>query len=155
VNFKKGGEVEKQKLTVCFADLTNFRLLVETIGIEKTYEHLQEVFKIAGDKIIQYGGTIRKYIGDTILFTFDNPVNAVNAANEIAGYIKEVGEISLRFNIGIATGEVLLVKLGHPSFLVEDILGRTVNEAAMNVKKARENESGVAYCKETEKLLGR
>jgi len=146
--------MEKQKLTVCFADLTNFRLLVETVGIEKTYEYLQGVFKIAGDKIIQYGGTIRKYIGDTILFTFNEPVNAVNAANEIAGYIKEVGEITLRFNIGIATGEVMLVKLGHPSFLVDDILGKTVNQAAMLVKKARENELGVAYCKETEKLLG-
>ncbi len=145
--------MEKQRLTVCFADLTNFRLLVETAGIERTYEYLQEAFKIAGDKIIQYGGTIRKYIGDTILFTFDEPGNTVKSANEIAGYIKEVGEISLRFNIGIAAGEVLLVKLGHPSFLVEDILGRTVNEAEMNVKKARKSESGVAYCKETEQLL--
>lgn len=145
--------MEKMRLTVGFADLTNYNLLLETIGIEKTYEYLQDIFKIAGDKIIQYGGKIRKYIGDTILFTFENPTNAVEASNEIAGYIKEVGEISLRFKIGIATGEVMLVKLGHPSFVIEDILGNTVNRAARLVKTASEKESGVALDKETQKYL--
>lgn len=143
--------MEKQNMSVGFADLTNFRLLVDTVGSEKTVEYLQEAFKVAGDKIINYGGKIHKYIGDTILFTFDDPNNAVSAAKEIAGYIKEVGSITLRFNIGIATGEVLIVKIGHPSYLVDDILGETVNRAAILSREAGKSESGVAFCEETMK----
>jgi class 3 adenylate cyclase len=146
--------MDKRKMSVCFADLNNFRLLVDTLGIEKTYENLQEAFLVAGDKIVQHGGVIRKYIGDTILFSFDDPHDAVAAANEIAGYLNEVGDMTLRFNVGVATGEVATVVLGHPSLLVVDILGKTVNRAAILSREAGKGSSGVALCEETKKLVG-
>jgi class 3 adenylate cyclase len=145
--------MEKKLMTVGFADLTNFKLLVEREGIEKTVSCLQEAFKIGGDKIINYGGKIRKYIGDTILFTFVYPEQAIEAANEMAGYLHEEGPLTLRFNIGLATGDVYVVKIGHPSFLVEDILGETVNKAAMLVKEAAKSDSGVALCDKTKRIL--
>lgn len=144
--------MKKVHMTVGFADLTNFRLLVDSVGIEDTFEHLQDAFKVAGDKIIDHGGRIRKYIGDTILFTFDNAKDGVAAAQETAGFLKEVGDITLRFNVGIATGEVILVKIGHPTYMVEDILGKTVNRAALLSREAGKSDSGVAVCEETRKL---
>lgn len=145
--------MKKMQMTVGFADLTNFRLLVDSVGIDDTFTFLQEAFKVAGDKIIAHGGSIRKYIGDTILFTFENAREGVAAANEMAGYLKEVGDITLRFNIGIATGDVILVKIGHPSYLVEDILGKTVNKAAILSREAGKGDTGVALCERTEELL--
>jgi adenylate cyclase len=147
--------MKKIKMTVGFADLTNFRLLVDSVGIDDTFEHLQDAFKLAGDKIIDHGGRIRKYIGDTILFTFDNAQDGVSAANEMAGYLKEVGDITLRFNIGIATGDVMLVQIGHPTHMVEDILGKTVNRAAILSREAGKSDSGVALCEETKKQANR
>lgn len=142
-------------MTVGFADLTNFRLLVDSVGIEDTFQYLQEAFRVVGDKIVAHGGRIQKYIGDTILFTFDDVKKGVAAANEMAGYLKEVGDITLRFNIGIATGEVMVVKLGHPSHVVEDILGKTVNRAAILSREAGKGDTGVALCEETKKLVNR
>lgn len=146
--------MDKQRMTVGFADLTNFNMLVEKEGIEKTLSCLQRAFKIAGDKIINYGGKIRKYIGDTVLFTFVYPEQAIEAAKEIAGYLDEEGPITLRFNIGLATGDVYIVKIGHPSFLVDDILGESVNRASLLVKEAAKRDSGLAICENTKKILG-
>jgi class 3 adenylate cyclase len=69
----------------------------------------------------------------------------------MAGYLKEVGDITLRFNIGIATGDVMLVQIGHPTYMVEDILGKTVNRAAILSREAGKGDSGVALCEETKK----
>jgi adenylate cyclase len=145
--------MKKMRLTVGFADLTNFRLLVNSVGIEETFDCLQDAFKVVGEKILEHGGRIRKYIGDTILFTFDNAKEGVAAANEMAGYLKEVGDITLRFNIGMATGEVMLVSIGHPSYLVEDILGKAVNKAALLSREAAKGDCGVVLCEETKKLV--
>jgi adenylate cyclase len=144
--------MKKQNMAVGFADLTNFARLVDAVGSEKSIEFLQEAFKVAGDSIIKFGGQIRKYMGDTILFTFTDPRQAVYAAKEIAsGYRREVNSLTLRYNVAVATGEVIVGKIGHPSYLVEDVMGEVVNRAAMLVKKAAKSESGVAFCNETKK----
>jgi class 3 adenylate cyclase len=89
-----------------------------------------------GDSIMKYGGQIRKYLGDTILFTFTDLRQAVCAAKEIASnYRREVNSLTLRYNVAIATGEVFVGKIGHPSYLVEDVMGEVVNRAAMLVTK--------------------
>ena len=142
--------MKKQNMAVGFADLTNFVKLIDTVGSEKTIEFLQEAFKVAGDSIIKFGGQIRKYIGDSILFTFTDPHQAVCAAKEIAsGYRREINSLTLRFHVAVATGEVFVGKIGHPSYLVEDVMGEIVNQAAMLMKEAAKSESGVVLCHET------
>jgi len=137
--------VEKQNMAVGFADLSNFAKLVDAVGSEKAIEVLQDAFKVAGDSIIKFGGQIRKYMGDTILFTFTDPRQAVCAAKEIAsGYRREINSLTLRFHVAVATGDVLVGNIGHPSYLVEDVIGEVVNRAAMLVKEAAKSESGVA-----------
>lgn len=78
------GCLERQRLPVCFADLTHYAKLVDTLGSEGSLEVLQEFYCAAGDVIAQRSGRIRKYISDAILFTFENPRNATQAAYEIA-----------------------------------------------------------------------
>lgn len=56
--------MDHQRLSVCFADLTHYARLVETLGDEAALDVLQDLYRTAGDSIVQHGGRIRKYIGD-------------------------------------------------------------------------------------------
>ena len=137
-------------MAVGFADMANYSKLVTSVGDEKAVEYLQEAFKAAGDIIIKNGGHIHKYIGDGILFSFADPKMAVLAAKEIASsYSQEIGDLTLKYNVSVATGDVLICKVGHPSYLVNDIMGEVVDRAAMLIKKAYQSSSGVAFCDKT------
>lgn len=140
-------------MTVGFADLTHYTRTVELLGSEPALALVEEAFASAGDAIVRHGGRIRKYLGDALLFTFDDPVSAARAATEIAGgFRKEIGSLLMRYRVGIATGEVLECELGHRSFRTRDIMGQTVNRAALLLKDAGQRESGIALCEETERL---
>ncbi len=146
--------MEKQTLSACFADMANYSRLVDTVGSEEGMEILQDAFQVVGDIIVESDGKIRKYIGDAILFTFADPHRAIAAAREIsATYHRTVGTLNLRYCIGVATGEVLVGQIGHPSRLVVDVMGATVNHAARLAKEAFRTESGVVLCEETKKYL--
>ena len=138
--------MKKSLLTIGFADLSNFAELVSRAGDFKAFQILQKAFQQAGDEIINHGGEIRKYIGDTILFSFVNTKAAVTAARHIADINIEAENISLHFNIGLATGVVMIVQTGHPSKLVEDLFGQVVNQAAILSKKAHQSEDRIALC---------
>ena len=143
--------MDRQRLSVCFADLTNWVRLVEAAGDEGAVALLQEIFQETGDSIVQYDGRIRKYIGDAVLFTFTDPRQAIAAAHEIAAQRREAYGLELRRRVGVATGDVLVVSLGHPSLVLEDIMGATVNRAALLIRDAGRSELGVALCEETQK----
>ena len=145
--------LEKRFMSVGFADLTHYARMVEALGSEPALDIVNEAFAAAGDAIVRHGGRIRKYIGDAILFTFDNPRSAAQAAIEIAGgFRRSIGPLLLRYRVGIATGEVLECEIGHASHRAQDIMGQIVNRAALLVKVAGKSESGVALCEETERL---
>lgn len=141
-----------KNLSVCFADQTNFTKLLNTVGVQETVDKLKQVFILVGDIIVSHHGTIRKYIGDAVMCTFEDPKEAIAAAKEIATQVREeVKDIELVFNVSVATGEVVVTDIGHPSFTMEDVFGKTVNRAAMLMDEARKNESRIALCEETKK----
>ena len=45
------------------------------------------------------------------------------------------------------------IKIGHPSFQMDDIFGKTVNQAALTLREAKICDSGIAYTPEMEKYL--
>jgi class 3 adenylate cyclase len=144
--------MDTQILSVGFADLSHYDRAVTQLGSAAALALLDEAFRAAGDAILRRGGQLRKYIGDAILFTFADPSQAVQAAHEIAGFRRAAGPLTLRYHVGVATGEVLVGEIGHPARRVEDVMGVTVNLAARLVKLAYRSESGVALCPETERL---
>ncbi|MBI4496701.1 MAG: adenylate/guanylate cyclase domain-containing protein [Chloroflexi bacterium] len=146
--------MERQTLAVGVADLLNFARAVDAVGSDGEVDLLQAAYQAAGDVILQHGGQIRKYLGDAILFTFTDPRQAISAAHEIvAGYRFAVGSLTLRYRVAIVTGEVLVGQIGHPSYLVEDILGITVNRVFRLLPEASRSASGVALCDETWKYI--
>src|SRR5579863_1698790 len=130
--------MEKRVLTVGFADLSYYAKLFELLPPEQAVGVLLDAVTAAGEAIVSGGGTLRKYIGDAILFTFDDARRAVEAANAVAGsFDREVGALAIRYQVALATGEVLLVRLGHPALVIDDVLGATVNRAARLLAEAR------------------
>jgi len=140
-------------MCVGFADLSHFDRLVTTMGDEKAIEILQEALQAAGDAITRHSGRILKYIGDALLFSLADPHDAISAAREIAAYRRQAGALTLGYRVSIATGEVIVAEIGHPSYVVEDILGETVNRAAKLLRQAAQSDTGIALCEETQKYL--
>jgi len=141
--------MKMRKIAIGFADLANYGKLIETVGTKKAIEYLQEAFKATGDAILKHGGKIHKYVGDAVLFYFDEPRAAATAAREIAaGFRRNAGDLSLRCAVAVAYGEVAFCRIGHPSLLSDDIMGEPVNRAARLLKEAAASSSGIAFCEE-------
>jgi adenylate cyclase len=140
--------LKRKTITVGFADMANFSQASQIVGEEGILEILNESYQIVGDIILKHGGVIRKYIGDSILFSFADTTAAEKAGREIASaYRKNVKDLILRHFVSIATGEVWVGKIGHPSLMVDDVIGWVVNRAAMGIKEAHKAESGFHYVK--------
>lgn len=136
--------MKRQAMTVGFADLSNFARVTRFVGEEGILEILNESYRVAGDIILQNGGIIRKYIGDSLLFTFDDASAAIKAAREIAtDFVRQIDNMTMRHFVSLATGSVWVGEIGHPDYRVEDIIGEVVNKAAMGLSDAHKNESGI------------
>lgn len=142
--------MEKKRLSVCFADQENYLKVIEKIGEEDAINLIQDAFKTAGDIIFQNGGKIVKYLGDAILFYFEDTKTAVKSAELIAKcFNKKIDGIDIGFAVSVATGDVYLTKIGHPKCSFDDIMGTTVNKAALLIKQTRESDDRIALCPET------
>jgi class 3 adenylate cyclase len=71
-----------------------------------------------------------------------------------AGFRRDIGPLTLCYHVAVATGEVLVGEIGHPSLRVVDLMGQTVNRAARLVKEAHKSPTGCAFCEETQKYEG-
>jgi adenylate cyclase len=142
--------MERRTMTVGFADLSHFARAVEQLGDEGGLALLEEAQRAAGDAILAHGGEIRKYIGDAVLFTFADPGAATRAAHAIVdGFRHQSGDLDVRWYVAMATGEVLMCQVGHPSRRVDDIMGATVNRAGKLMKDAHRSPARLAFCDET------
>ena len=74
----------QKNLTVGFADLDSWIQLIESVGEEKSIQSLFIKFKEIEKNIDNQNGEIRKYIGDSVLFSFENIQDAISAGNEIS-----------------------------------------------------------------------
>lgn len=144
--------MERQILSVGVADLVNFSRAAAALGSEGSVDLVQEAYQAAGDVILRCDGRIHKYLGDAILFSCADPRKAIQAAQAIAtSYRREVDGLTVRYRVAVATGEVLVGKVGHPSYLVEDIMGTTVNQAFILLRTASQADAKIALCEETRK----
>lgn len=147
--------MKMRRIAVGFADLANYARLIETVGIAEAIGYLQDAFQSTGDAILKHGGKIHKYVGDAVLFYFDDPRAAAAAATEIAErFRRNAGDLSLRCAVAVAYGEVAFCRIGHPSLLSDDIMGEPVNRAAGLLKEAAASSSGIAFCEEMKRYQG-
>lgn len=60
----------------------------------------------------------------------------------------------MRDHASIATGDVLIGPIGHPSKLVVDLIGTTVNRAGKLLAAAHRSPTACAFCDETQREAG-
>ncbi len=131
----------RNEATIIFTDVRGFTAYSETREPEEVVEALNEYFGIATQSILEYGGYIDKFIGDSVLGVFGVPVKytdhaerAVRAAVAMQSRLKEMGkngnQLLSKVGIGINSGVVVAGSLGSQVKMEYTVIGDSVNLAA-------------------------
>jgi len=134
-------EGERKNVTVMFAD-AGFTAMSEEMDPEAVTDMMNECFRDMGECIEQHGGTIDKFIGDSVMALFgspktleDAPHRAIETALEMRNTLLKFNEdkhlpLPLIFHIGINTGPVIAGMVGSGSKQEFTVMGDTVNLAS-------------------------
>jgi class 3 adenylate cyclase len=117
-------------ISILFTDLKGSTEMYDRIGDLKAFALVNQHFDRLNRAIIRNHGAIVKTIGDAVMASFENPVNAVQAArqmlSEIDAFNNEVGEREIVLKVGVHRGASIAVTLNDRL----DFFGQTVNIAA-------------------------
>jgi adenylate cyclase len=147
----------EREVTLLFADIRGFTNLSEGLKAPTVVSLLNEVFQIASDRILEQGGTIDKYIGDSVMAYFGAPVThtdhslrAVTAAVDILAAIDERNNaihaaaegtrLAVDLGIGVHTGVVVVGNIGSDRRTDFTAVGDAVNVAQRLEKLAKRGE---------------
>jgi class 3 adenylate cyclase/tetratricopeptide (TPR) repeat protein len=133
-------EGENRILTVLFADVSGSVATTENMSPEDAADLISECLKAMVDTILKYGGTINRFLGDSVLAFFgvpetheNDPERAILAALEMR---EAVTKLNLSISSGINTGMVYVGGIGPDSHREFAAMGTAVNLAARLEKEA-------------------
>jgi class 3 adenylate cyclase/tetratricopeptide (TPR) repeat protein len=112
---------ERKLVTVLFADITGSTTLGERFDPERWRVLLQRFFSVMTSTIEAWGGTVQKFMGDSVMATFGVPIvreddaeRALRAAFQMLERLTELNTefkaqhgVSLAIRVGVNTGEVM------------------------------------------------
>ncbi|MFW6366245.1 MAG: CHASE2 domain-containing protein [Spirochaetota bacterium] len=139
---KLGGE--KKNLTVLFSDIRGFTSISEQLTPEELVEHLNIYLQTMTDIVINYDGTLDKYIGDAIMAFWGAPIpqedhafRACSAAIEMMSALdglnrtwESEGKPPLEIGIGLNSGDMVVGNMGSASRMDYTLMGDNVNLGA-------------------------
>ncbi|MGL4427033.1 MAG: adenylate/guanylate cyclase domain-containing protein [Alphaproteobacteria bacterium] len=134
-----GGSLKE--VTLFFSDIESFTSISESIPPDKLFIYLSNYFEELTNLIIQAGGTIDKYIGDSIMAFWGaplpdkNPVyNACSAALRCQRRLHDLNRLWKRDNhpifntrIGLHVGQVIIGNVGSSERMNYTAIGDSVN----------------------------
>jgi adenylate cyclase len=142
-----GGET--LPVTVLFSDIRNFTTISERLSASEVVEMLNAYLERACEPILRAGGTVDKFIGDSIMAVFGSPVphpdharRAVRAALDMIEAArtferdfmkKQFGGRDLpdfRIGVGLHTGPAVIGNIGSQKRIEFTAIGDTVNIAS-------------------------
>ncbi len=157
--------VEERRLaTVIFADVVGLSDVANDLEPDAVRDLANDFFDPIGREVEREGGTVVKYIGDTVMAVFGVPTSreddaqrAVRASLAMSAKVADLAknrggpaaELSLR--VGINTGVVMVGTVGTASNSSPDIMGLTVNIARRIESVARAGD--VVMAQGTERLV--
>ena len=145
-NFRDLLEGRTIKAAVLFSDIRGFTTLSSRLPAKLLIQQLNTYLGGMVDAILEYQGTIDKFIGDAIMAEFGSPVsrgekadamNAIHAALNMRSVLIELrkvwqseNQIPFSNGIGINYGEVTVGNIGSARRLEYAVIGDTVNVAS-------------------------
>ena len=137
-------EGERKQVTVMFCDMAGFTALIETIGPEKGYAIMDQIYEILIHKVHDYQGTVNEMTGDGIMALFgapialeDAPQRAIRSSLAIHRAMVKFSEkieheeiANIKMRVGIHTGPVVVGTLGNDLRVEFKAVGDTVNLAS-------------------------
>jgi class 3 adenylate cyclase len=139
---------ESLQVTVLFSDIRNFTTISEKLNAHEVVEMLNTYLSKVYEPIFKEGGTVDKFIGDSIMAVFGSPVpyrdHALHALRAALGMIETAREFrswmdqhfagkdlpAFAIGIGIHTGEAVIGSIGSPKRMEFTAIGDTVNLAS-------------------------
>jgi class 3 adenylate cyclase len=119
-----------KRLALLFTDLRGSTALYERIGDMKAFDLVRQHFGYLRECIRRNSGALVKTIGDAVMASFVDPLDALRAALDmrcrIAEFNEEAGGDLIGLKIGLHTGACLAVTLNDRL----DYFGQTVNIAS-------------------------
>jgi len=128
-----------KNITFLVSDLKGSTALYDAVGDVQSYHLVRRHFAALTRAIAGHSGVVVKTIGDKVMATFADPVDAVGAAIDIAREVEEMNRTlseRLCLKMGIHGGHCLLVTLNNRI----DYFGQTVNIAYRLLRLAKGGE---------------
>jgi len=137
-------DAESREVTILLSDLRGFTSLAESYSSIAIVEALNRYLACMSEIIVRHGGSIDKFMGDSIMALFGAPrtqQNHINAALNCAIEMQQAmaqinqqnqvhGMASWYMGIGINTGEVVACNLGSALHSEYTVIGDEVNLAS-------------------------
>lgn len=155
-------ETQRKKLTIFFSDIKGFTELAEEMEPEGLTELLNSYFNEMSQIALKYGGTIDKFVGDSIMIFFGDPTSrgvkedtlaCVAMAIEMRKHMKILRQkwqsqgikTPLQIRIGISTGYSTVGNFGAENRMDYTIIGKEVNLASRLESLAEPGEILISY----------
>jgi class 3 adenylate cyclase len=151
---------EEVPVTVLFLDIRDFTSFAENARPKEVVAFLNGFWEAVVPVLLLHGGHANKFIGDGLLGVFgaperlsDHSERAVQAAQEIAGRVRERYGGKVGVGIGVNSGRVVAGTVGGGGRVEFTVIGDTVNTAARVEAVTRETGDDVLITDATRALL--
>jgi adenylate cyclase len=130
---------EEKELTVLFSDIRGFTTLSEVLSAQQLVLHLNEYFSAMTPIVMDFGGTLDKYIGDAIMCFWGAPLaqpdHAALACKCALAMMDKLKELNaswpeakrIDIGIGINSGIMVSANMGSPLRMNYTLTGDNVN----------------------------
>jgi len=160
----------RKKLTIFFSDIVNFTSITESMEAEELSGILNFYLTNMCEIALKNGGTIDKFIGDSVMIFFGDPQSkgpeqdalaCCNMGLEMLAFVEKNEELfkeqfnfpeKLEIRIGVHSGVCSVGNFGSDQRLDYTVIGRAVNVAA-RLEQAAPNNS-MLFSNSTKSLLG-
>ncbi|MDZ7765312.1 MAG: adenylate/guanylate cyclase domain-containing protein [Melioribacteraceae bacterium] len=134
---------EKKVLTILFSDIAGFTSFSEGKKPEEVVAFINQFLDEMTDSVLNYNGTLDKYLGDSVMAFWGAPVNLPDHAELACKCALDMEQKLIKLNdkwgganneikmrIGINTGEVLVGNIGGKKRFDYTVMGDNVNLAS-------------------------
>ena len=127
-------ETEQKRLTILFSDIVGFTERTETMGDKELTRWLNDYCDEMAKLVLQHGGTLDKFIGDSVMAFFGDPVSAGVKEDAVSCMAIEMNQVveamGIQVRIGVNSGSAYVGNFGTEQQMNYTIIGKAVNAAS-------------------------